>query len=87
MDNLNPNAIYSFEPALYNDFINKATHSIHTFVKAGDLVVVKKKYASSNNPPRRVKDIYFKSLGDMTVLVAILDDEDLELCNRLLVCT
>jgi hypothetical protein len=84
LDIRNPNAIYSFEPALFNDFIDKATHNINPFVKIGDTVIVKKKYANSKGHiPRKVKDIYFKSLGNMTVIIAVLQDGELELCNRL----
>jgi hypothetical protein len=75
--------IVGFIPKLYHEFLDLTNARIKTFVNEGDLVVYKSKFAPNNNNPKIVKEIYIKSLNDMSVLIAKLDDNSLVLCNQL----
>lgn len=83
-DKRKPNNIIGFEPAIYYEFIDKRKGKLNFYVKVGDVVKVKEKFKPKNAPPRRtVVDLYLSSLKDMTVIVAKLDDNSVELANRL----
>lgn len=80
-----PDAFVGVLPSLFEDFI--VNDIIEPFVKIGDIVTVKRKFVIKNgDTPRRVEDIYFKALNDMTVIIALLEDGDLALTNTLIVC-
>jgi hypothetical protein len=84
LDLRKPNLIAGFEPPLYKDFVDTFNKSIKTFVKVDDLVTVKAKYEDNRGHiPRQVKDLYLKTLNNMTVIIAILNDNDYCLTNRL----
>lgn len=81
-----PQLILGFKPNLYSEFFDKKTGIIKQYVFKGNIVVVKDKFKSRavDNIPRIVKDVYLKSLHNMTVIIAELDDGDFQLSNRLL---
>lgn len=87
LDNTRPDIIINFQPPLYKDFVNKQNQSIDTIIKIGDIVKVKNKYLDNKGEiPREVINLYFKSLNNMTVIVAVLNDNDFYIANRLEKC-
>jgi hypothetical protein len=80
-----PNILLGVTPMLYKEFINSKTNEIKKFVKEGDLVEVIAKFRSRpvDSVPRIVKNVYLKSLFNMSVFIAELDDGDIQLTNRL----
>lgn len=84
LDKNHPDLIEGFTPPLYKEFIVKGKLLNH--VNIGNKVIIHPKYQESNIKQRILKDIYFKSLNNMTVLIAVLDDGDLVLYNRLQLC-
>lgn len=82
-----PNLIVGFTPNLFHFFEEKGTRAIKRYIKPSDLITVKKVYMDNKgDEPRRVARMYFKSLSDMTVIIAVLEDGDLQLANRLELC-
>lgn len=87
LDKKKPNNIVGLLPAIYYEFIDRANKTINTFVKVGDLVTVNRKFMDKKGDiPRQVKKVYSKSLNNMTVILAELDDKEVYLTNRLIVC-
>lgn len=84
LDKRKPNNIVGFNPPLFKDFINKATGAINTSVSVGESVVCVKKFMDKRGHiPRIVKSLYLKSLNNMTIVIAILNDDDFYIANRL----
>lgn len=84
LDARKPNNIIGFIPALHESFINKVKKTLLTHVNIGDTVIMKPKYTDEKGKiPRKVKDLYFKSLNNMTIIIAILDDDDFHIANLL----
>lgn len=82
LEKLHPDAFVGVLPALFEDFI--VNDMIQPFVKIGDFVKIKRIYCEKlGDKSREVKDIYFKALNDMTVIIAELEDGDLVLTNTL----
>lgn len=79
-----PNIIEGFTPPLYKEFILKGKLLNH--VSIGSNVIINPKYKENNKSVRKLEDIYFKSLNNMTVLIGVLDDGELVLYNRLQLC-
>lgn len=87
LDTVRPDLIISFHPPLYKDFVDKQKQSIDTIVKVGDIVKVKSKYIDNKGDiPREVINLYFKSLNNITVVIAVLNDNDFYVANRLEKC-
>lgn len=87
LDKRKPNVIVGFNPPLYFEFINKGKQCLTSNVDVGDIVTVKAKFKDNKGHiPRVVQSLYFKSLFDMTVIVAVLNDNDFCLANRLEIC-
>ena len=87
LDKRKPNNIVGLLPAIYYEFIDRANKTLNTFVKVGDLVTVNRKFMDKKGDiPREVKRVYAKSLNNMTVILAELDDKEVYLTNRLIVC-
>ena len=87
LDKRKPASIVGFIPSLYHEFIDKTKGTIDPKVKIGDIVTVKRKFVDKKGDiPRTVTNYYFKSLHDMTVIVAVLNDGDFCLANRLEIC-
>lgn len=81
-----PDLIHSFHPPLYKDFIT-SKGQINTIIEIGNIVITKRKFIDNKEDiPREVIDLYFKSLNNMTVIVAILNDNDFYVANRLELC-
>lgn len=70
-----PSGILGFNPPLYKEFITKAG-DINTHVKINQEVKLKLKFKKEINEKRIVKDLYFTSLNDITVIIAKLDNND-----------
>jgi hypothetical protein len=87
LDKKKPNLIVEFVPPLFKEYTN-ARAEIKTHVKVNDEVVVKDKFvhSSSNNDKTKVLSLHFKSLNNMTVIIAKLSNNNYELSNRLEVC-
>lgn len=84
LDTVRPHLIVCFHPPLYKDFVDKQKQSIDTIIKVGDIVKVKSKYIDNKGDiPREVTNLYFKSLNNMTVVIAVLNDNDFYVANRL----
>jgi hypothetical protein len=87
LDKKKPNNIVGLNPPIYHEFIDRAKKTINLFVNEGDLVTVNRKFMDKKGDiPRRVEKVYIKSLNNMSVIVAQLDDKELCLTNRLIVC-
>lgn len=84
LDKQYPDLIEGFTPPLYKEFIVKG--KLLNQVNIGDLSIINPKYRENNTMKNIVLDIYFKSLNNMTVLIAKLDNEELVLYNRLQLC-
>lgn len=85
IEKLYPDAFVGLLPSLYEDFI--INDVITPYVNIGDTVTIKRIYCEKKGDiPRKVKDIYFKALNDMTVIIAELEDGDLVLTNTLIKC-
>jgi len=84
LDKVDPDLIEGFTPPLYKEFIVKGNLLNH--VNIGDTITINPKYKDSSKYRCIVEDIYFKSLNNMTVLIAVLNDGDLVLYNRLMLC-
>lgn len=86
IDNIKSDLIHSFHPPLYKDFIT-SKGQINTIINIGNIVKVKRKFMDEKEDiPREVTDLYFKSLNNMTVIVAVLNDNDFYVANRLEIC-
>lgn len=87
LDKRKPSNIVSISPPLYHELINKATSSIKIHAPVGSVVKVQRKFMDSKGDiPREVKALHLKSLNNMTVIVATLDDGDYQLAHRLEIC-
>ena len=87
LDKRKPNNIVGLSPPIYHEYIDRAKKTINLFVKVDDLVTVKSKFMDNKGHiPRRVKKVYVKSLNNMSVIIAELDDKELYLTYRLEVC-
>ncbi len=84
LDKDNGNMIEGFTPPLYKEFIIK--NKLLNHVNIGDLCIINPKYEENTTSEHTVKDIYFKSLNNMTVLIAKLSNGELILYNRLVKC-
>jgi hypothetical protein len=75
-----PNVLLGIHPPLYSAFMN-TTGGIVPYVKVGDKV----KYTNPrqadipSNPVRTISNVYFKSLTDMSVIVAEFEEGDFAL--------
>lgn len=79
LDKRNSNLIAQFYPPLSSKFIDIVNASINTHIKVGDTVNVKKFYRTSDvidEKPRVVTKLYLKALNNMTVIIAVLEDND-----------
>lgn len=86
LDKTKPHLIAGFIPSLYEEFMD-GNRTIKPHVKVSDFVKVKRKFIDTKGDiPRQVTSLYFKSLNDMTVVIATLADNDYYLSNRLEVC-
>lgn len=86
IDNAKPDLIHSFHPPLYKDFIT-SKGQINTHVNIGNIVKVKRKFMDDKEDiPREVTNLYFKSLNNMTVITAVLNDNDFYVASRLEIC-
>lgn len=86
LDAVKPHLIAGFIPSLYDEFVD-GNRNIKPNVKVQDFVKVKRKFIDAKGDiPRQVVSLYFKSLNDMTVIIAKLADDDYYLSNRLDVC-
>jgi hypothetical protein len=81
-----PNVLLGITPPLYSAFMNN-TGGIVSYVKVGDKVKYKnpKQADISTNPIRTISSVYFKSLGDMSVICAEFEEGDYSLTNLLTV--
>lgn len=87
LDLRKPGVLADFRPPLFKEYINRVNHTIETFAKIGDIVTIDRKYLDpKGDVPRRVIDLYFKSLNNMTVVMVKLEDGDINLSNRLVLC-
>lgn len=85
LDKYNPDLIHGFTPPLYKEFVVK--NRLLNHVNIGDKVIINPRYKERDgDKPQILKDIYFKSLNNMTVLIGILDNGDITLYNRLQLC-
>lgn len=81
-----PNILLGITPPLYSAFMNNVG-GIVSYVKVGDKVKYKnpKQADLPDNPIRTISAVYFKSLGDMSVICAEFEEGDYSLTNLLLV--
>ncbi len=84
LDKFDSELIEGFTPPLYKEFIVK--NKLLNHVNIGDLCIINPKYKENTTSEHTVKDIYFKSLNNMTVLIAKLSNGELVLYNRLIKC-
>ena len=68
-----PDSILGFNPPLFKEFITK-TGEINTHVYIGQAVKLKLKFKKDINEKQVVKDLYFTSLNNMTVIIAKLEN-------------
>lgn len=66
-----PNVLLGIKPALYSSFMDNRGNIV-PYVKVGDRVKYKlDKHADENtNPIKTISRVYFKSLGDMSIICA-----------------
>lgn len=81
-----PNNIVGIVPELFKSFIDEENKSINTYVKVGQVVKSISKFERGNNFPRKVKEVYLKSLHDMTIVIAKLEDDSIHIAYTLEVC-
>lgn len=84
IDKKYPDYIVGFEPKLLERYIKKG--SIINDLKVGDKVKRTLKYKVDNEPEEVITKIYFKGLGNMTVIIAQLTNNKREPIDRLEKC-
>ena len=80
-----PNVLIGIHPQLYSAFMD-TTGGIVPYVKVGDKVKYKNPRQAdvTGNPVRTISNVYFKSIGDMSVIVAEFEEGDYALTNLLI---
>lgn len=81
-----PNILLGIHPPLYSAFQDNIG-GIVPYVKVGDKVRYKNPRQADipSNPIRTISSVYFKSLGDMSVICAEFEEGDYSLTNLLFV--
>lgn len=79
-----PHLVVAIIPHLYHEFIDKKNSRIKIDFGIGDAVKYISKFSSNNNLPKKVTNLYFTSLNNMTVINVEFEDGQIELANRLI---
>ena len=75
LDKSNPQAIAGFEPPIFDEYVKNFKLTSH--VKIGEVVTFKRQYfIPKGDLKRRVIDMEFVSLSNMTIIVVVLEDGD-----------
>ncbi len=82
-----PNNIVGIIPELFNAFVDDINNTINPYVKKGQIVKSVSKFERGNfKQPRKVEDVYLKSLNNMTVVIAKLEDDSIHISYTLEIC-
>lgn len=75
LDKANPQAIAGFDPPLFDEYVKQFKLTSH--VKIGERVTFKRQYfVPKGDLKRRVVNMEFVSLSNMTIIVVVLEDGD-----------